>query len=184
LILGALRSRMADNPMSEMVDQALAATREAQSAVRATIEDLSPPEMESASLQELLAWIADFFAERYRFRVKWQVTGDSAAADGHRRLIYRAVRELVFNAYKHSKTQAVDVLVACNPKGLVIDVTDQGAGFNLDAPVADGRRRLGLAQLTERIATAGGNVDILSSPGNGCRITVRLPRLTPALFNR
>jgi signal transduction histidine kinase len=181
LILGALRSRMPDGPLSELVDQALSATREAQSAVRTSIEDLSPPEMESASLQELLAWIADFFAERYRFGVKWQVRGDAAAADGYRRMIYRAVRELVFNAYKHSQTQTVDVLVTCNPDGLLIDVTDQGAGFDLDAPVVDGRRRLGLAQLSERVAIAGGGVDMTSTPGAGCRITVRLPRLQPTV---
>jgi len=176
LILGALRRRTLDTPLNELVDQALAASREALSTVRVTIEDLSPPEMEHASLHQILAWITESFAQRYHFAVKWTSTGDPLLAAGHLQFIYRAVRELVYNAYKHSQTDTVKVQVVLEADGLQLSVSDQGIGFNTDSPPEDGRRRLGLVQLTERVAVAGGTLETRAAPGDGCRITIWLPR--------
>jgi signal transduction histidine kinase len=176
LILGALRRRTLDTPLNELVDQALAASREALSTVRVTIEDLSPPEMEHASLHQILAWITESFAQRYHFAVKWTSTGDPLLAAGHLQFIYRAVRELVYNAYKHSQTDTVKVQIVLEADGLQLSVSDQGIGFNTDSPPEDGRRRLGLVQLTERVAVAGGTLETRAAPGNGCRITIWLPR--------
>jgi signal transduction histidine kinase len=177
LILGALRRRTLDTPLNELVDQALAASREALATVRVTIEDLSPPEMEHASLHQILAWITESFAQRYHFAVKWTSTGDPILASGHLRFIYRAVRELVYNSYKHSQSDTVKVQVALQADGLQLSVSDQGIGFDAASPPQDGRRRLGLVQLMERVAVAGGTMETRAGVGNGCRITIWLPRL-------
>jgi signal transduction histidine kinase len=175
MILGALRRRMADPGLRDMVDQALAASKEAQSSVRMTIEDLSPPEVDRASLTEVLAWLTSFFAQRYGFRVKWRLTGDPAPATGDSGLIYKTLRELIYNAYKHSQVDSVDVTLASDSSGTWISVTDEGIGFEAHAVSPDGHLRFGLAHVTERIAVAGGRLDIHSSPGQGCSITVHLP---------
>jgi signal transduction histidine kinase len=175
MILGALRRRMADPGLRDMVDQALAASKEAQSSVRMTIEDLSPPEVDRASLTEVLAWLTSFFAQRYGFRVKWRLTGDPAPATGDSGLIYKTLRELIYNAYKHSQVDSVDVTLASDSSGTWISVTDEGIGFEAHAVAPDGHLRFGLAHVTERIAVAGGRLDIHSSPGQGCSITVHLP---------
>jgi signal transduction histidine kinase len=180
MILGALRTRIAEAPVLELVDQALDASREAQAAVRAAIVDLSPPEMEHASLKQILAWIAEFFALRHQFVVQWAVKGDPSAAAGHLRIIYRAVRELAYNAYKHSQADTVHVLVTLDTIGIQIDVTDAGVGFVPGMPPSDGRPRLGLVHLAERAAVAGGRVDVVAAAGKGCRVTVTLPRGLPA----
>jgi len=174
MMLGALRRRMVDPELRDMVEQALAASREAQATVRITIEDLSPPELDRASMSELLAWLTAFFAQRYQFGVKWRLAGDPAAA-GDSALIYKTLRELIFNSYKHSQVDSVDVLVTSDSSGTWLSVNDAGIGFEPRAPAADGRLRFGLAHVTERIAVAGGSVDIQSSAGHGCSITVHLP---------
>jgi len=175
MILGALRRRIDDPHLRGMVDQALAASKEAQSAVRMTIEDLSPPELDRASMPELLAWLASFFAQRYGFGVKWGLTGDPAAVAGDSGLIYKTLRELIYNAYKHSQVDTVDVTVALDSSGTWISVNDEGIGFEPEATATDGRLRFGLAHVSERIAVAGGWLDINSSAGHGCSISLHLP---------
>jgi signal transduction histidine kinase len=176
MILGAMRRRLGgDSPLCDLVDQALAASQEAQSAVRATIQDLSPPEIERASLVEIVNWVTKFFAARYHFDVSCQMQGDPALAIGHLRLIYRVLRELVYNSYKHSQADSAQIRLVLTPQSVEIVVLDTGIGFEQAAPLADGRARYGLVNLADRVRVAGGRIGVESAPGKGCRVTVELP---------
>jgi signal transduction histidine kinase len=176
LILSAMRQRVsAASPMTALLDQAVAAGREAQSAVRATIQDLSPPEIERASLQEILSWVTQYFAVRYRFTVVAETDGDIGRASGHLRLIYRVARELVYNACKHSQTDTALIRVRLDGTQIEITVSDQGVGYDEQARIKDEGKHFGLTNLAERIAVAGGHMFVDSKPGCGCRVTVRLP---------
>jgi signal transduction histidine kinase len=176
MILGAMRSRLGgDSPLCDLLDQALAASQEAQSAVRATIQDLSPPEIERASLVEIVNWVTKFFAARYGFAVSCQMQGDPAGATGHLRLIYRILRELVYNSYKHSQSDGAQIRLALTPHAAEIAVIDTGVGFERSAPLDDGRARYGLVNLADRVRVAGGRIQVESAPGKGCRVTIDLP---------
>jgi signal transduction histidine kinase len=175
MILSALRRRVAEPPLREMLDQAIAASNEAQAAVRNTIEDLSPPEIDGATPPEVLAWLSTFFSQRYGFTVNAYVTGDPTAGSRNSGLLYKTLRELIFNAYKHSRRDSVDVALESGPGGTCIEVSDDGVGFEPASITPDGRTRFGLAHLTERIAVAGGSLDIHSAAGHGCLVTVHLP---------
>jgi signal transduction histidine kinase len=175
MILGALRRRVAEPELRDMVDQAIAASKEAQATVRNTIEDLSPPEIDRASPPEVLAWLTAFFSQRYGFTVNSRMTGELTAGTYDSGLIYKTLRELIYNAYKHSQSDTVDVALESGPGEVRIAVSDDGVGFEPAAFEPDGRTRFGLAHLAERITVAGGRLDIRSSSGHGCSITVHLP---------
>jgi signal transduction histidine kinase len=179
LILQALRRRMSTrSSLGGLVEQALAASREAQSAIRATIDDLSVPE--DASLREILASVAEFFQRRYAFSVKWQISGDDSDTARHRRLIYRALKELLMNAYKHSNAKSAEVMLDITANAIRFSVSDAGVGFDPISPPNDGRRRLGLIGLNDRIGMAGGQITVESSRGAGCRVVVLLTRFHDA----
>jgi len=175
MILGALRRRMRGSRSHELLDQAIAASREAQSAVRASIEDLSPPAVDRATPQEMLTWLTEHFSRRYGFDVHWRISGDQNLDHGHSRLMYKAIRELIYNAFKHSETDSVRVELALGPTGTVVSVSDSGVGFDPASPARDGRQHHGLIQLAERLSVVSGRLDILASAGRGCAITVFLP---------
>lgn len=176
MILSTMRRRMNDkSPMMPLLDQALAASREAQTAVRATIQDLSPPEIERASLQEILQWLKHYFAVRYSFTLSTTAEAASALTSEQLRLVYRVLRELIYNACKHSQTDTADIRVRPRGDNLEITVSDAGVGYDRFAPVTDGRTRFGLANLTERIRVAGGSIEVDAKPGRGCSVTVQLP---------
>ena len=175
MTLAAMRAHANHSPLTVLLDEAAEASREAQEGLRVMIQDLSPPGLDHASLDETLRWLADFFKTRFDFRVVWRVAGCADLPRERLRLIYRCIRELLMNARKHSQRQSAEVEVDVAPSGVEITVVDEGVGFDTRSPVPPSGKRFGLAQLRERVRTAGGTLDIDAVIGEGCRVTVRLP---------
>jgi signal transduction histidine kinase len=175
LILRAMRTHVGDEPLAGLVEQATSASREAQDAIRAMIQDLTPPELERASLAEVLTWLTQLFATRYQFNVVWDIVGPTDVPIDRVNLIYRITRELLFNAYKHSQRKRADVEVTVQEQAIEIRVIDEGVGFDVNASSRSSSKRFGLTQLRERVRAAGGTVELDSVMGEGCRVKVRLP---------
>jgi signal transduction histidine kinase len=79
------------------------------------------------------------------------------------------------NACKHSRRASAEVDIDISATSVDICVIDEGVGFDTQAQRSATGRRFGLAQLRERVRTAGGSLAIESAVGEGCRATVRLP---------
>jgi two-component system sensor histidine kinase NreB len=92
-------------------------------------------------------------------------------------LAYRAIRELVLNARKHSRAGRITVRGWEQDGVLQFIVQDDGVGFD-QREVRDREGaflHIGLATTRERIELAGGSFDVASAPGEGARFTITLP---------
>jgi PAS domain S-box-containing protein len=86
--------------------------------------------------------------------------------------VFRITRESLNNARRHGAATQVDIrLTQIGTKFLILEVQDNGVGFNPDAVPSD---RYGLAGIRERAQLFGGGATIESSPNKGTRITVKL----------
>ena len=85
--------------------------------------------------------------------------------------VYRIVQEALTNVAKHARAGSVRVSVARQDGELVIQVQDNGVGFDAAAPTSG----FGLAGMRERVYLAGGTVE-LQSGENGTLVRARLPR--------
>ena len=175
MLLGALRPMVTGDQAQGFLNDSLIASQEAQIAIRGMIQDLSPPELEETSVGAVLHGLARLFESRYRFRVGIKVSGGGVISDERLRVMYRVVRELLFNSYKHSRADRAEVIVDQFTEHIDIAVVDEGVGFDPTAPRAAGRATFGLAHLTERLATVEGTIEIDTAPGSGCRANVRIP---------
>jgi signal transduction histidine kinase len=175
MTLGAMRVHAATPKLGALIDEAIGAAREAQEGLRLMIQDLSPPELEHASLEQTLQWLVDLFGTRFGFTVEYKVDGRTELRRDQLRLVYRCVRELLMNACKHSQCQFAELEMELTSSAVDIRVIDEGVGFDLQAYESTSTRRFGLAQLRERVRTAGGTLDIDTVLGEGCRVSVRLP---------
>jgi len=179
MTLAAMRMHASHSPLSVLLDEATEASREAQEGLRVMIQDLTPPGLDRASLDETLRWLADYFKTRYGFSVEWRVNGSADFSRDRLRLIYRCVRELLMNARKHSQRHSAEVEVDVSPIMVEITVVDEGIGFDARQPSPPSGDRFGLAQIRERVRAAGGTIDVDAVVGEGCRVIVRLPSPTP-----
>lgn len=79
--------------------------------------------------------------------------------------LYRVIQEALNNALKHAAASAVSVRVGAAGDQFVLEITDNGRGFDPQA-VAD-QGGIGLSSMRERIERLGGRLEIASSPGTG-----------------
>ncbi len=180
MTLAAMRAHANDPRLVVLLEEAVMASREAQEGLRLMIQNLTPPELEHASLEVTLQWLVDLFEKRFGFRVTYRITGSSDLPRHQLHLVFRCIRELLMNAYKHSQRQCAEVEVDVSTGGVDLTVIDEGIGFDVRRTVPLLGLRFGLEQLRARVRAAGGVLDIDAVAGEGCRVTVRLPTSPPA----
>ena len=86
--------------------------------------------------------------------------------------VYRLVQESLTNVVKHADATAVHVRIVADEGRLVIEVRDDGRGFDLEARTAG----FGLAGMRERVYLAGGELEITpAEAGTTVRCTLPVP---------
>jgi signal transduction histidine kinase len=91
--------------------------------------------------------------------------------------VFRAVQEAINNIARHAHAENALIEISRDSRGLQVEIEDDGEGFDVaqvEQPSESGRG-LGLLGLRERIELLGGTVAIDSSPGDGTRVSVRVP---------
>lgn len=140
--------------------------------------ELSPPVLELSELPTALEWLARWFSENHRFDVYLDVSADfPTVAENVKVFLFNAVRELLFNAVKHSGAgEAFVLLQTAQPHMLRIEVCDEGVGFDParlgEAVEVSG---FGLFSVRERLSALGGSLEVRSSPGEGSRFIISMP---------
>ena len=159
---------------SRQIQKADAALAEAAALARSLSHDLAPPVLRGGDLGELLDWLADWARDLHGLTVEVDAGGVSGLDEAVRILLYRALRELLFNVAKHAGTDCARVVAERTDGYVRIVVEDRGAGFEADSR-GRGGDGLGLPTVQERISLIGGAVKVLSAPGRGTRVIIDVP---------
>lgn len=92
--------------------------------------------------------------------------------------LYRIVQECIVNIERHASASNVFVTINADSSDLEIIIEDDGIGFDLtgltEYPLKDGRG-LGTIGMRERAALIDGEVNIMSRPGEGTRVCIKVP---------
>ncbi|MHB8590353.1 MAG: GAF domain-containing sensor histidine kinase [Candidatus Dormibacteraceae bacterium] len=89
---------------------------------------------------------------------------------------YFTVCEGLANAMKHASARRLVVRLGADGDDLVVEVSDDGAGFE-----TRGVARSGLSGLADRIEALGGHFQVTSVPGRGTQLHATLPARTTSL---
>ena len=89
------------------------------------------------------------------------------------------MQESLNNIAKHAGAQQIGVQVESHNGTVTLKVRDDGVGFQLGEEVELLKGgHYGLAGMRERVAMAGGTLEVQSAPGHGTTIEVALPVVT------
>ncbi|MGV9302313.1 GAF domain-containing sensor histidine kinase [Nonomuraea sp. NPDC003727] len=141
---------------------------EALAELRAVIVELRPAELDRHGLAETLRKHVRLLDRLQPFRVTFEgdelppVPADIEVA------VLRVAQEALHNALRHAGADRVEVRLTHASGKLVLQVRDQGEGFDDSAR----QRGLGLASMSDRAESVGGKVTVTSEPGRGT--TVRM----------
>ena len=86
-------------------------------------------------------------------------------------VMYRVICELINNSLKHSKCHSINLSLALTNGELSLEYTDDGKGFNPQAMIDCG---MGLSNISSRVNSLNGVLDIKSSKGKGMRASVKV----------
>jgi signal transduction histidine kinase len=87
--------------------------------------------------------------------------------------IFRVAQEALRNVARHAQASAAMVTLAHDDGGLLLAVTDNGVGFDIEATRT--RPSLGCASMGERVRLLGGRLGIRSASGQGTTISAWVP---------
>jgi PAS domain S-box-containing protein len=155
----------------EMLDQT-------HQAVRSLTFQLSPPILQDLGLIAGLRWLAREMQKQFGLDVSVEADEPLPMLSGEPNyLLFRCVRELLFNVVKHAKAQVARIEVRSEPGSLAIAVEDPGVGFDPAQVAADRHERhsFGLLSVRERVEGLGGRVVVDAEAGRGTRVELRVP---------
>lgn len=163
-----------ESPTADGFDRLDAALRETVSALRTTVSTLHPQVLAQVGLSAAVTELAQRHEQRWATPVRIEV--DEVGQPAARSLIYRAARELLTNAHKHSRAGHLEVALHRGDQATVLRVADDGIGFDpsiLDRRVTEGH--IGLASLIVGVEATGGAIDFAPAQGGGTVVTVVVP---------
>jgi signal transduction histidine kinase len=145
---------------------------------------LRPALLDDLGLESALRWLADWQATRAALRV------EVSAEDVPKRLdpaiataCFRVAQESLTNVLRHAAADAVRMRLWREDHSLHLLIQDDGCGFDYEAMRRSQLHKgLGLLGMEERVALAGGILEVRSSAGKGTKILARFPpgrRTTP-----
>jgi PAS domain S-box-containing protein len=152
--------------MLGMLDACVAATRR-------IAADLRPLVLDDLGLVPAIEWLAQGFTQRHGVPCALDLDESLELQEPYPTAAFRIVQESLANVAKHARADHVEVRVAREAGHLVMQVRDDGVGF--DPQAARKPESLGLMGVRERAQLLEGTVRIESSPGAGTCVHVQIP---------
>jgi signal transduction histidine kinase len=165
------RHRAAARDLTTTID----AMRAALERTRRMTFELRPPLLAEAGVRVALAELLDQTCRELGCTAHADVASERFP-DAAEELVYRVVREALANVRKHAEPANVWVHVARDGAVLTGSVRDDGRGFDPGRLQGGGMRlHMGVSSMRERVALAGGRLEIESERGAGTTVRFAIP---------
>jgi signal transduction histidine kinase len=141
---------------------------------RSIIEDLRPSTLSNLGLVTTL----EILAREFALSSGVQVSCHAEPADlgpAAELVVYRMVQEAITNITKYAQAKHVWISMDAAHGEVTVNVTDDGMGFDM---AKGARSAYGLVGMHYRVAAAHGTLSVVSAPGEGTRLSLKLPLAT------
>jgi two-component system sensor histidine kinase UhpB len=140
--------------------------------IRQLSRSLLPPALQEHGLLESLHQLIEDIrpVKAIDFTVEHEGFDESKVPDNKCLILYRIIQEQLNNALKHSNAQSVVIRLAHCGEHVHLTIQDDGIGFD----PGEVRPGMGLNNIHNRIEVFNGEMEIVSSPGKGCLLKVKI----------
>jgi len=127
--------------------------------------------------QGLAAMVKELERHHHLFITVVPLGDDAHLPPAVRHAILAIARQALANARAHARATTVTVRAEVTEALCTVSITDNGAGFDLEAFRGSLRARhhLGVSSMEERASLVGGRLEIESAPNRGTTVTVHVP---------
>lgn len=133
---------------------------------RATLQTMRPQPLGAEGLVSRLRGTVEDYERLHGIRIElWIVGQEDELSASQREVVFHVVREALTNVRRHSGSKVCRVRLAFAAKPFLIEVTDEGTGFEAGRIVG-----YGLIGMRERAAGIGGRLEVVTTPGLGTTV--------------
>ena len=142
--------------------------------IRSYIMDLRPRELQGRRLEDALESLVGYLEDRSGAHVDLEVGIDLAAlSEQYVVNLWHILQEAFSNIEKYSRATRVSVSLRTVGGVMVLGISDNGVGFNLEE--AEMGRGYGLSNIKDRAERLGGILRVVTAPGEGSQLDIRFP---------
>jgi NarL family two-component system sensor histidine kinase LiaS len=140
----------------------------AQSEMTTLLQELVPVPLQDQRLEDALLHYLNLMCNTHHIKLLWRVEGTNTLTIGQEHALFRAVQEATANVVRHSNASVLRVSFSFGLQTRVI-IEDNGQGFDTESisPTSSG-----LATMRLRLKQVGGTFSLVSTPGNGTRLSI------------
>ncbi len=138
--------------------------------VRQSVSTLRSEPLQNQSLEVAIANLAQDFQKSTGILPKTNISILQPPADELKTAIYRITQEALTNICKYAEATTVKIDIQTD-RSLHLIIQDNGKGFK----ISQNTTGFGLQGMRERTVALGGNFDIVTAPGKGCKIITEFP---------
>ncbi len=139
--------------------------------IRETCMELRPPLLNEQGLMESLYQLIRQTKLRSSFLLHTSLDEKIKMNKEKELILYRIVQELFNNAMKHSNARSVNLKLYQSDESIHLIYEDDGDGFEINDE-GYSFSSMGLVGIKERIRSIQGDIDIVSSLGQGLKVTI------------
>ncbi len=170
--LSALGDNTSDEDRREILENTTCVIDEAIRALREISNNLSPHLLADFGLKKAVQSVIKRNRATHSVDIKFTTNlAQTRYAMDVEVIFYRIVCELINNSLKHSQCTNIDVSLQHKGDTLRLHYHDNGRGFD---PLAVADSGMGLSNISSRVSSLGGTLDIKSSKGRGMLAIVKL----------
>ncbi|TDL30717.1 sensor histidine kinase [Jeotgalibacillus sp. S-D1] len=139
--------------------------------MRALLLHLRPAALKGKTLKEGMDELLVELQQKVPMNISWKAE-EMKLAKGIEDHLFRILQESVSNTLRHAKANMLQVLCILRDGYVILRVVDDGTGFEVTEERAGS---YGLMNMRERAVEVGGSLKIVSLPGKGTRLEVKVP---------
>lgn len=142
--------------------------------IRHLSKSLVAPALTHFGLHEALKELANSISvtDTLRIYVQKENIDNKVIEDAMALMFYRIAQEQLNNIRKYAKATEVYIQLNADDNYYYFSVADNGVGFD----ASEHFEGIGLLNMNNRVEFYEGNLEIVSAPGQGCCINIRIPR--------
>ncbi|MFI0486803.1 GAF domain-containing sensor histidine kinase [Actinomadura sp. 9N215] len=147
---------------------------EALAELRAVIFELRPADLTDGLVSSLRKHV-EVLDRAHEATVR--IAADEAVVlpEDQEAVAFRITQEALYNALRHAGARIVEVRLGTRDGQAVLEVADDGSGFDASDTAAEQQNGLGLASMRDRAYSIGGELTIDAAPGHGTTVRLEVP---------
>ena len=164
------------SPITSIFTRIRDLAREGLAEARRSVMSMRPDQTKRRGLELALRQLAERSTVPGRVNISFEGGGVSTGlAPEHEHELLRIAQEALSNAVRHAQPTTIRVAMTEEHSHWIMSITDNGRGMNHKFE-SYAQRGFGLTSMRERAGAIGGIWQIESRPGEGTRISVKLPK--------